>query len=271
MHNQTKPNLLDQDKLREEYLLYGNIIDGNFFNKIIQATINISIRLIFFLIPNELMKKVLFRYIKIKKGVVVFYDDNNKNKILDLIYKIKKETKLLLFDNEALQLYTAVKNAQKIKGSLAEVGVFKGGSAKIICEAKDNRNLYLFDTFSGIPQVKKIDQPNFYVGKYSCHLEEVKKYLKKYKNVFFINGVFPLSAENLKKIKFSFVHLDVDTYKDTLNSLKYFYPKINRGGVIIIHDYLWVEGVKKAVNNYFFIKKEPVIELSGTQCLIIKI
>ncbi len=46
---------------------------------------------------------------------------------------------------------------EKIKGELAEVGVYKGGSAKLICEAKGNSILHLFDTFEGLPNVGEND------------------------------------------------------------------------------------------------------------------
>ena len=41
----------------------------------------------------------------------------------------------------------AVKATRKLSGDIAEVGVYRGGSAMIICEAKGNKKLHLFDTF----------------------------------------------------------------------------------------------------------------------------
>jgi hypothetical protein len=83
---------------------------------------------------------------------------------------------MLLADNEAYQLFATVKAVAKIQGDIAEVGVFKGGSAKLICEAKGNKRLHLFDTFEGIPKVETIDTPKFYKGQYSSSLEDVKNY-----------------------------------------------------------------------------------------------
>ncbi len=72
-------------------------------------------------------------------------------------------------------------------------------------------------------------------------------------------------------MEFSFVHLDVDTYRSTLKCLEYFYTRINAGGAIISHDYNSAPGVKKAIDEFFEIKIEPIIEMSGSQCLMIKL
>ena len=72
--------------------------------------------------------------------------------------------------------------------------------------------------------------------------------------------------------KFSFVHLDVDLYKSTLDCLKYFYPRVSRGGVIISHDYPNSDGVNKAFDEFFQDKPEIIIEPFATgQCLIVKV
>lgn len=178
--------------------------------------------------------------------------------------------------NEAYQIFMAVEATKKIKGDIAEVGVYKGGSAMVICEAKKNKQLHLFDTFMGLPDVCDIDLNNptgvpFHEGNYCMSLEDVKNNLKDYKNVYFYKGIFPKTAQPIKDKLFSFVNLDVDLYKSTIDCLQFFYPRISKGGIIISHDYnIQSEGVKKAFNEFFIDKPEPIIELSGSQCLIIK-
>ena len=45
-----------------------------------------------------------------------------------------------------------------IRCSVAEVGVYKGGTAKIILETMDKKDpLFLFDTFEGIPNESEYD------------------------------------------------------------------------------------------------------------------
>jgi hypothetical protein len=178
---------------------------------------------------------------------------------------------MLLYDNEAYQIYMSVKRTRKIAGDLAEVGVYKGGSAKLICEANAEKPLHLFDTFEGIPKVDEIDESLFYRGQFSSSLEEVKNCLKEYKNTHFYPGLFPDTAKPVKDKKFSFIHLDVDTYQSTLSCLQFFYPRMNRGGIILSHDYIHAAGVRKAFDEFFEDKFEPIIEMSGTQCLIVKL
>ena len=91
----------------------------------------------------------------------------------------------MLFINEAYQLFMAVKSVNKIKGDIAEVGVYQGGSAKLICEARGDKPVHLFDTFTGIPEIEEIDAQSFFLGQYAASLEDVKIYLQQYKNVFF--------------------------------------------------------------------------------------
>jgi hypothetical protein len=179
-------------------------------------------------------------------------------------------------DQEAYAIYMAVQNSLKIKGDLAEVGVYRGGSAKIICEAKGRRRLHLFDTFEGQPELSKIDYSsqrpyNLYKGQFKSSYKEVKKYLSKCPNVYLYKGLFPDSARAIKKRRFSFIHLDVDIYESTLNCLKFFYPRMNKGAVLISHDYSNIPGVKKAFDEFFKGKKEVVLECGSSQCMMVKL
>jgi len=154
--------------------------------------------------------------------VVLFYGDAQRGKVIDLINQIKREKEMLLRINEAYQLYVTVKAVEKIKGDIAEVGVYQGGSAKLICEAKGEKTLHLFDTFEGIPEVDRFDHNDFSQGQFAASMESVKIYLRNYANVFLYKGIVPESAEPVKNYLFSFVHLDVDTYSSTKDCLNFF-------------------------------------------------
>ena len=151
-----------------------------------------------------------------------------------------------------------------IPGDIAEVGVFKGHSARVICEYKKNKNLYLFDNFEGgIPEQKwnEIDAIGTQPESLDSMLADVERFLEKYPGVRFIKGVFPESAREEKELReneYSFVHLDCDLYQTTLDALNFFYPRIKKG-IILIHDYPALDGVKKAVDE--FIEKNPRLTL----------
>jgi hypothetical protein len=121
-----------------------------------------------------------------------------------------------------------------------------------------------------LPETEEIDN-RYFKGEFAASLEEVKHTLRDCQNVYFYKGLFPATATPVKNTKFSFVHLDVDIYKSTLECLKFFYPRMNRGGIIISHDYFFADGVRQAFHEFFTDKPEPIIPISGNQCLIVKI
>ncbi len=206
-----------------------------------------------------------------KRFVLIRYNNKKSISTFDLITRIKKERETWVTYNEAYSIAMLVKNTQKIPGDVAEVGVFKGGTAKIISQFKGKKNLYLFDTFDGLPDTTEYDDPEFYKGRFNLLFEEVKVYLKSEKRVYFYKGIFPQTAAPIENKRFSFVHLDVDLYKSTLDSLKFFYPRMSKGGIILSHDYMTIGGVSKAFDEFFKDKPETIVELSGSQCLIIKV
>ncbi len=238
--------------------------------KLVKKLIRWSVNTKILSVPRRIFGGIVIYAIQSKGAIVLSYTDPKRSKAIALINKIKEETELLLSHIEAYQIFMAVKSTEKIEGDLAEVGVYKGGSAKLICEAKGDSSLHLFDTFEGIPKVDEIDQ-GFYEGQFAASSEDVENYLKEYKNVYFYKGLFLTTAEPIKNNKFSFVHLDVDTYESTLNCLEFFYPRMNRGGIIISHDYFTAAGVRKAFDEFFEDKTEPIIEMPGSQCLIVRL
>lgn len=229
---------------------------------------------------NLRLKEISEAYISANDGIFLFYDDptdEKKRHALRLARRITRELGSGLFDVEACQLFALAEAAVKIKGDMAEVGTYNGGSAKIICEVKGDTPLHLFDTFEGLPDVEQTDvwsgfgtAGRFEVGEYSAPLQTALNHLKDYQNVFFYKGIFPATATPVEGKTFSFVHLDVDTYKSTLSCLEFFYPRMKRCGIILSHDYLNAAGVTKAFDEFFEKKPEPVIMLTGRQCLTVK-
>jgi O-methyltransferase len=222
----------------------------------------------FLALPRTIAQKILARM----NLCLLSYNEPERAKVIRLITEIKHEGRLLLAYNEAYQVFMAVKRTDKIQGEIAEVGTYSGGSARLICEAKGDRTLHLFDTFEGLPTLGKADDPKqFKAGEFVVSVEDVGNYLNKYKNVHLYKGRFPSTADPIKDKRFSFVHLDVDLYESTIAGIELFYPRMNRGGIIISHDYISVPGVRKAFDDFFKDKPEPIIEMSGSQCLIVKL
>jgi len=213
------------------------------------------------------MRLIISVFNKIE-NVYLFWRHNGE--VVALINQINRETEVLVTNNEAFQIYVAAAAARKVEGDFAEVGVYKGGTARFICEAKRDKVLHLFDTFEGLPE-RTAEDEFLEVGQFAADIDEVKSFLKSYKKVYFYKGLFPETSVPVKNKRFAFVHLDVDFYKSTLDSLEFFYPRMSKGGIILSHDYSTLPGIKKAFDKFFSDKKEIIIPLSTNQCLVFKL
>ena len=227
-------------------------------------------------IARKTVRKILDSYLASINGMVLIYSTprgyEERQRVVNLIKQTRGEVEMLLSDNEAYQIYMCVKQTAKVPGAIAEVGCYKGASSKLICEAKGERRFYVFDTFEGLPKLnEKDDKKQFFEGRFASSLEAVRKVVSPYSNVSLHKGLFPKDTGHIvQNERFSFVHMDVDLYESTLQSLRFFYPRMSNCGVILSHDYQTVSGVKKAFDEFFQDKPEVLIEMSGTQVLAIK-
>jgi O-methyltransferase len=187
-----------------------------------------------------------------------------------MIRQTRLETSMLLLDSEAYSICAQVRRTAKVPGDIAEVGVYRGGSARLICEEKGERDLHLFDTFEGLPETTGSDS-RFQKGGFTSTIDQAQSYLQRFPNVYFHKGLFPDTARGLEHLTFSFVHLDVDLYQSTVSGLEWFYPRMNRGAILILHDYADTEAVRKASEEFLADKPECLIELSGTQAAFVKL
>lgn len=190
-------------------------------------------------------------------------------------HSVKEISSLQRFE-ERYSLWSLSRTVASRPGSIAEVGVYRGGSALLLAAAKQEADLYLFDTFEGMPAVNPATDGNFQEGDFSnSSLHEVKNLLRGYAGVHFYPGIFPRSAAPLepRNLTFKLVHLDVDLHSSTLAALEWFYPRMERGGLIVSHDYndKTVPGVKQAFDEFFADKRETVVPLWFSQALVTKL
>lgn len=182
--------------------------------------------------------------------------------------------------DELIVIYINLLMTQNVEGDVIEIGCFEGSTSKFLLEYKNlNKKLFLCDTFSGIVDYD-IDKDNDGISNsaFSCTYEKFIENINPevHQDIQIISGVFPESMpEDMKHIKFSFVHLDVDTYQSTINSLNYCFPRLNIGGIITVHDYnhMSLKGVKKAVDE-FVDGKTVMVDFHGhktSQISLIKI
>lgn len=163
----------------------------------------------------------------------------------------------------------------EISGDIVECGVWKGGSMMAailqLNELNQKRNLWLYDTFEGMSEPSALDEDNrgrkaldrlnnedkytSNVWAYST-LEEVQKNIEsvnsKNLNLSFIQGKVEDTLQNKNNIpdKIAILRLDTDWYESTKAELDILYPKVIKGGIIIIDDYGHWKGCRKAVDEY---------------------
>ena len=143
--------------------------------------------------------------------------------------------------------------------------------------------MYWFDTFDGFSQEEnereagfgRSDEEFFAVHRMTS-LEQALGNVSRPENVIVCKGLFPMSIiEEAQKERFSFVSIDVDFEDSTYEGLKFFYPRLNEGGCMLLHDYnsARLGGVKVVVERYDRdferkLKDVPLADRAGTLVII---
>jgi hypothetical protein len=145
---------------------------------------------------------------------------------------------------------------EEIDGDFAELGVWKGNSAAILADfaAQSGKRLFLFDTFSGfdprdligIDQVRKVDFTD-------TSIDYVREVVGHDASTTYLKGYFPESiTAEVSECRFALVHVDCDLYEPMKSALEFFYPRMPKGGMLLLHDYSsgdWA-GATKAINEF---------------------
>lgn len=155
-------------------------------------------------------------------------------------------------------------NMYNIEGDFIETGVWRGGATIFMKALSDifsmNRQVWVADAFEeSFPKSdNSIDideewQRNVY-DPLKVTLAEVTENFKKYnmldENVRFLKGWFKDTLDTPEIKKLSLLRLDGDMYSSTMQSLITLYPKLQKGGYIIVDDYYSLDECRTAVNDY---------------------
>ncbi len=162
------------------------------------------------------------------------------------------------FDIRSRSLRELAKGMQNVRGAVAELGVYKGDTAVQLNELFPERALYLFDTFEGfcesdIRTESEEGLSGAKAGDFADTSEDAVMARMPYPEKCFIRkGRFPDTTAGLDHMDFAFVSIDPDLYEPALAGLEFFYPRLNRGGVILVHDYnnTRFAGIRKAVSEF---------------------
>jgi O-methyltransferase len=149
-----------------------------------------------------------------------------------------------------------------VDGDLVECGCARGGSAALMAltlrQLGQRRNLWLFDTFEGLP-APTADDPDYEIAELftgSCRgeLDEVRELFAGYgvaDGVRFVKGFFQETFPRSPINRIALLHIDADWYESVRFCLENFYDKVVPGGIIQFDDYGYWKGARKAVDEFF--------------------
>jgi len=159
-----------------------------------------------------------------------------------------------------------------VPGAAAELGVYRGFFARCINQLFPERKLYLFDSFEGFGEEAQASE-SFQAAHRNTAIEKVLAIMPYPEKVIVKPGFFPDSLNGLEE-QFCLVSLDVDFYQTTLDGLRYFWPRLEKGGYLLLHD--WgspkLPGVRQALAAYERelgqrILSVPLCDVGGTNVL----
>jgi len=196
--------------------------------------------------------------------------------LIETYKKVKPYT--MTSPERVFALCEAVKyiHEKNIEGDIVECGVWKGGSMMAVAETlltsgDTSRNLYLFDTFEGMapPTDKDVDiagvtaeslleqSDKMKDDSVWCRatLEMVKSAVNSVgypgEKTHFVKGMVEQTIPRNAPDKIALLRLDTDWYESTKHEMEHLFPRLAKGGVLIIDDYGHWQGARKAVDEYF--------------------
>lgn len=164
----------------------------------------------------------------------------------------------------------------KTPGAFVECGVWKGGSMMAIARTllglgHTSAQLYLFDTFEGMTAPSEHDVSRSGRTAQSLLAEDAERDTSLLwarapldavqaalgrvgypaENLHFVKGSVEETLPGSAPEQIALLRLDTDWYDSTRHELEHLYPRLVPGGVLIIDDYGWWGGARKATDEYF--------------------
>lgn len=137
-------------------------------------------------------------------------------------------------------------------GYMASFGVYKGGSLEVLAKFNPDSDIIGIDSFEGLPAPSEYD---FHAeGDFAdVQFNNINGYFKTmHPRVRLFKGFSPWVFTAIEDAQFCFVEIDVDLYQSVKDGLKFFLPRMKKGGVILLDDYKVksTPGCKIAIDEY---------------------
>jgi len=186
--------------------------------------------------------------------------------------------------------YELFKMSMNKPGSIIECGVFKGNSLIRFAtfrnlRGKESKKIIGFDMFGKFPETKYTKDQKLRkkfikdAGSLGISKQQLLFVLKRKglnQKIELVKGditkTIPEYVKSHPKLRISLLNLDTDIYEPAVTILENLYPRIVKGGILLLDDYKVFPGETRAVNEYFA-KKSVKIEkfpFSKTPYYIIK-
>lgn len=154
-----------------------------------------------------------------------------------------------------------------VPGSIVEAGVWKGGMLAALADLHgSSRSYFAYDSFQGLPDAQAIDGEK--AKRYQSETQEANYYNNCAAGENFIMDLFlELPDCDLRIVKgwfsdtlkettnlpnqIALLRMDGDWFESTMQIMESLYPRVAKGGLVIIDDYDYWEGCRKAVHTYF--------------------
>lgn len=170
-------------------------------------------------------------------------------------------------------------------GDVVECGVGRGNSllylALLVKDEMKGRKLWGFDSFEGFPEPSEQDRSSRAPreGEHSgVDVSDIENLLINsgldvnflYTQLSLVKGFFSESLSKYAGDTIALLQLDVDLYDSYLTTLKYFYPRVAEGGVVLFDEYLgWNDniqfpGAQIAIDEYL-VDSKPLITRDKTR------
>lgn len=181
-------------------------------------------------------------------------------------------------DPSCFVLQSVMRSLAPVDGDVAECGVRFGKSTTFMREADARqRSYHLFDSFDGLSEPTAQDalpsgEAAWKRGDIRAAEEIARSNLSSYPGMTIYKGWIPDRFSEVADRTFALLHVDVDLYEPTKDSLDFFWPRLSPRGVVVCDDYgsLNCPGARQAVDEFLAGKEASLVELPTQQALIVK-
>lgn len=168
--------------------------------------------------------------------------------------------------------------AKQLRGDFVECGVYRGGLSMsnmvyIDFKSMTDRKYYLFDTFCGLDsEFSTQKELDLYKDVYKETYDFVVDSFKDWQNVVIVRGAVPKTLTQVDIKEVAFLHIDMNCVLPEVEAIKFFWPKLVAGGIVIMDDYAHIghELQKKAMDKFASSQGLKILSLPTGQGILIK-